>query len=363
LRRFKALGACTEIDDPFETFDRLDGVRTMAQLDVPDGYGWYRTTIALARAAKKHLLLPGCGDRARIYVNGAFAGLWGRGKGATRQPIGVPLKRGDNEVTLLVDDLGRFNYGDHLGEAKGMWDQIYAAAAVGLRAWRVKEGTGKEFSRRMVPRAQAYRVDGLADTPPKVCQSTFTLSRSIPVHLQFTGLDQTVVVLCNERFAGLFAAGQGGFGDITLDRELVTGSNRLTLLIWPDVTTKALTAAVRLYRLESNLTGDAPWGFRPWAPPEGPTGASGAKRPAWFAATFAAPAAGGPLFVRPAGATKGQIFLNGHNVGRFWTIGPQEVYYLPEPWLEATNELMIFSEDGSPPTGTKLVYKPSGPYG
>ncbi|MFW6155079.1 MAG: beta-galactosidase [Planctomycetota bacterium] len=363
LRRFTALGACTAIDDPIETFNRLDGPRPMGRLEVPDGYGWYRTTITLSRAARKHLYLPGCADRARIYVNGAFAGLWGRGPGATREPIPVPLQRGDNEVTLLVDNLGRFNFGDHMGEAKGMWDQIYAARTVGLRAWRINEGTGKEFSRRMVPRAQAHRLDGLTHAPAKVCRTTFTLSAQIPVHLRFTGLEATVVVLCNDRFAGFFAAGQGGFGDLTLDRELVAGSNRLTLLVWPDVTAKALNAAVRLYRLESDLTGEATWAFRRWAPPEGRTGGSGAKRPAWFVTTFARPAGHRPLFVRVAGATKGQLLLNGRNVGRFWTIGPQEAYYLPEPWLEKTNELMIFSEDGTAPTRTKLVFKPEGPYG
>ncbi|NLF32596.1 MAG: hypothetical protein GX591_17105 [Planctomycetes bacterium] len=363
LKRFKALGACTEIDEPLEAFDRLEGPCPMEQLDLADGYGWYRTAITLPRAARKHLLLPGCADRARIYVNGAFAGLWGRGRGATREPIAVPFQRGRNELALLVDNLGRFNFGEYLGELKGVWDGIYDATPVGLRAWRIKEGTGKEFSRRMVSRAQVHLTDGLDQTPPMVCQNTFTLSRHVPVHLQFTGLDQTMVVLCNDRPVGFFTARNGGFGDITLDRELVGGSNRLTLLVWPDVTARALAAAVRLYRLESDLTARAPWGFRPWGVPDGPTGGSGAKRPAWFAATFPAPAENRPLFVKVAGAAKGQIFLNGRNLGRFWTIGPQDAYYLPEPWLERTNELMLFSEDGAAPTGTTLVFRPHGPYG
>jgi len=31
--------------------------------------------------------------------------------------------------------------------------------------------------------------------------------------------------------------------------------------------------------------------------------------------------------------TKGQIFVNGKNLGRFWNAGPQYRAYLPGPWL------------------------------
>ena len=63
------------------------------------------------------------------------------------------------------------------------------------------------------------------------------------------------------------------------------------------------------------------------------------------------------------GGEKGQIFLNGHNVGRFWNIGPQQRYYLPECWLDESNELMVFEERGNIPSGSRLEYCPKGPYG
>ena len=31
--------------------------------------------------------------------------------------------------------------------------------------------------------------------------------------------------------------------------------------------------------------------------------------------------------------TKGVVFINGHNLGRYWNIGPQETLYLPSPLL------------------------------
>ena len=34
---------------------------------------------------------------------------------------------------------------------------------------------------------------------------------------------------------------------------------------------------------------------------------------------------------------------NGHSIGRFWNIGPQQTLYVPGPWLlEGTNEIVVF---------------------
>jgi len=73
--------------------------------------------------------------------------------------------------------------------------------------------------------------------------------------------------------------------------------------------------------------------------------------PAWFSASFKEFAGSEPLFLRLA-TGKGQIFLNGHNIGRYWGIGPQQHYYLPSCWLGAKNELVIFDETGLAPTKT-----------
>jgi beta-galactosidase len=46
------------------------------------------------------------------------------------------------------------------------------------------------------------------------------------------------------------------------------------------------------------------------------------------------------LDVRPWG--KGMVWVNGHNLGRFWNIGPQQTMYLPGPWLHrGQNEIVI----------------------
>ena len=35
--------------------------------------------------------------------------------------------------------------------------------------------------------------------------------------------------------------------------------------------------------------------------------------------------------------------MNGHNLGRFWNIGPQQTLYLPGAWLKmGRNEIIVF---------------------
>ncbi len=41
--------------------------------------------------------------------------------------------------------------------------------------------------------------------------------------------------------------------------------------------------------------------------------------------------------------TKGVVFVNGHNLGRFWYIGPQKRLYCPASWLKkGNNEIVVF---------------------
>jgi beta-galactosidase len=47
--------------------------------------------------------------------------------------------------------------------------------------------------------------------------------------------------------------------------------------------------------------------------------------------------------MRPWG--KGCVWINGHNIGRFWYIGAQQTLYVPAPWLrKGKNEIMIFEQ-------------------
>ena len=51
----------------------------------------------------------------------------------------------------------------------------------------------------------------------------------------------------------------------------------------------------------------------------------------------------GDTYVDMSGWTKGVVWVNGHNLGRYWTIGPQHRLYCPAPWLRhGHNEILVF---------------------
>ena len=55
--------------------------------------------------------------------------------------------------------------------------------------------------------------------------------------------------------------------------------------------------------------------------------------PSLYRGTFEVTEEPKDTFLYMKGWTKGVCFINGHNLGRYWQIGPQETLYLPAPWL------------------------------
>ncbi|XP_047463832.1 beta-galactosidase-1-like protein 2 [Mugil cephalus] len=50
-------------------------------------------------------------------------------------------------------------------------------------------------------------------------------------------------------------------------------------------------------------------------------------------------------FVKLPGWEKGAVFINGLNLGRYWSIGPQQTLYLPGPFLNSgINQVIVFEE-------------------
>ncbi|XP_030601631.1 beta-galactosidase-1-like protein 2 [Archocentrus centrarchus] len=50
-------------------------------------------------------------------------------------------------------------------------------------------------------------------------------------------------------------------------------------------------------------------------------------------------------FVKLPGWEKGVVFINGLNLGRYWSIGPQQTLYLPGPFLNSgINQVIVFEE-------------------
>lgn len=63
--------------------------------------------------------------------------------------------------------------------------------------------------------------------------------------------------------------------------------------------------------------------------------------PGFFKGTFKADS-GHDTFVKINGGTKGNIWINSFNIGRYWSIGPQVTLYVPKELLKEENTIEVF---------------------
>lgn len=193
---------------------------TMEKLDLDYGFILYRTVVKKGGKVR----IEDVHDRAYVYVNQRYFGLIERANVAAT--VEIEAKEGDS-LDILLESLGRLNYGGQMKDPKGILGDVYLDDEV-LLHWTM------------------YRL-GMKDLS----------------HLQ-----------------------------------------------WVEAKEKAVGPA--------------------------------------FYRSFVEIAEPADTFVNPKGWTKGHIYANGVNLGRFWTVGPQLTLYCPAPLLKSgTNEFVAFEISGS----------------
>jgi beta-galactosidase len=67
----------------------------------------------------------------------------------------------------------------------------------------------------------------------------------------------------------------------------------------------------------------------------------------------------GDTFLDTSEFVKGQLWLNGHALGRIWNIGPQKTLYAPGPWMaEGKNDVIVFDLQGKMGAAVRGLDKP-----
>ena len=80
--------------------------------------------------------------------------------------------------------------------------------------------------------------------------------------------------------------------------------------------------------------------------------------PAYYRATFTI-AEVGDTFLSMLNWSKGMVWVNGHALGRYWEIGPQQTLYLPGCWLkEGENEIIVLDMAGPVKPETEGLRQP-----
>ncbi len=356
-------------------------------------YAWYRTTVTVPKAGDYQLNLSDAGDWVSAFVNGKHADSNGpttRYQSATPRRLLVPLVEGKNTVAFLTAHYGRnklFNYYGPLDtiDAKGISGPVSlsppsgtAGAQVTKFRWQLDPQAPLDSDAKASPTLNTTGADWQdTDNDKDVFNATAGWAwyrTTLPDisgphrHLHFSSIDDYGIVFLNgkqidpnvpinaDRDVSLDEAwkeggpnvlavavhntgGPGNIGAVRLDTDLPPGENISGWkmrggVVLPAVSSPEWTAAV-------------------------PTAAANA--PAFYATTFEAVAPGpvGPypvLRLSTQGMSRGFVWLNGRNLGRYPEKSPVEGVYLPPSLLRSTgNHLVVFDEDGAAPAGMHII--------
>ena len=251
------------------------------------GYILYRTQ--LPTAVNGGLFIKDVHDFATIYINGKFAGTLDRRNAAPNGSL-PPLQidtTGPAQLDILVANDGRVNV-DHtmLTETKGI-TQFVVLDSRPLSDWKVCLLRMQELPTgyiRMSPLEQA------ADSEK---------------------MDKVMAFYAAQHSAPATAA-PCGFAYSTACPTYISAA-----LSAPPVDI--------LSSVDAQLAAHPP-----------------VLEPHFFRAHFTV-ATTGDTFLDTHSLGKGAVWINGHNLGRFWNTGPQQTLYVPGPWLKTgENEIVVF---------------------
>ena len=362
------------IDGTSDAYRSIEGPASLEDLDQPFGYGWYRLNLPSAPGQGTHSFGRG-GDRLHVYDQGKLQAIVGGAPGATEDPFDASLGK---RLVVLADQLGRFNFGQKLAQPVGLVDPLMVVKPMPLPKPTV------EPSRSPDPFVLSGFVMGKHRGESAAAEAiTWKVKPTTrkPILIELRGEVEGVLEVNGEPRA-MYHGQSSAHGvrlllDPRTEENFTGGTNTLTYRLYgPRPKGFDPRKVMRLFQVTAIPSEKAEWAFAPWSMPAedafGELPRQSPARPAWYRTTFTVTRTDTPLFLEPAGMTKGQVYLNGHNVGRYFVatptgaaVPPQKRYYLPEPWLDTggPNVLTVFDEHGKQPAKCRLVYDPMGPFG
>ena len=104
---------------------RVEKNRTVCMEDLGQDYGYicYRSKIRYTDAMVRHLHIDGVADRATVYIDGEYIGTIQHDEEAP--DITFTVKESGSVLTILVENLGRINYGYNIYDRKGILGAVH----------------------------------------------------------------------------------------------------------------------------------------------------------------------------------------------------------------------------------------------
>jgi beta-galactosidase len=380
LRDWEASSAEAYATGASPRYATLSGPQPLTACGAATGYGWYRARLKTTSTKKRLVHAPLAGDRLHLFVDGTAIGVRGDGPGAASGPWEMSLAKGGHDVVILADNLGRFATGDELARQVGVFGHLYEVKP--MRAVKPKAGPAAPVDPFEV---RAFIRGGTRGQPSDTAQVTWTFAhaRRTPILVEIDGAAAAGAFVLNDHPIA-YVAGAAGAQRVRLlldpgDPAFKRGRNVLRFapnVGQPDAV-KDISKHTMLYECTAAITSDAEWGFAKWEPPASSSFAAAAPaqaaklrgRPCWWRCSFTPAAGVAPLWFNTAGLSKGQLYVNGRNLGRYFTststgraVGPQQRLHVPDVWLtpDEPNEILVFDEHGFAPHKTKLEARDKG---
>ncbi len=358
-----------------ERFAAIDGPASLDRLGAPLGYGWLRLRWKSSSTRTIKAGFFESADRLHLFVGGRPLSVLGLGPGAEDGPARLPVRTGENTLVVLADNLGRASAGARMGEHKGLYGQVWETASMRPGTPRLERG---DPVAPLSFRSPTFGLEESDLTDGRRVTWRFQHRKRTPVFVRFGAHTLHGLLMLNGKPIAVLSPGGGEC--VTLEPESTArGGNVVQAAIVGDAEASlpSLREAVRFFEGTECVSARAHWAFAKWErpaagrfkPPARGAG-DGANTdvrgiPTWWRATFSVAGVERPLFLDAAGLSKGQMYLNGVNIGRYFVatasgraVPPQGRYYLPEPWLKVgqANELVLFDEHGFSPERCRLAY-------
>lgn len=357
-------------------YAQIQGPAELPALGAPQGYGWYRVNLRSGATRKVRLAAPQMADRLQLFLDGEPVGVLGSGPGA-EQTVAVSLKKGTHTLVALGDNMGYPSGGSMMRFKKGLFGHLQETAA--FRTPKPKLVTADPFN-LLAWRAPLFRVREGDTTHPSRITWAFAHRKQSPIVVELPPMPARVLVLINNEPVDFLDAQQGRTLVLS-DAPLKRGNNEVQLALHTDEgegpgadarveAVLAIASKIKFLEATSAATDKGDWSFAKWeAPGENAyqevakSNLSKEKTPSWWRTFFNAPAGRLALSLDLSGMTKGVVFLNGHNLGRYFSqtaaakkVPPQLPVPLPRPYLKETgNELVVFDEHGGNPARIKIT--------
>ena len=98
---------------------------SMEKLGQSFGFINYTTVITSSSSKQSTLTVIGCNDRGVVFVNREFQGILTGARPVSTSTLQVSLPQGEATLTIIVENMGRINFGKYINDSKGIVGGVY----------------------------------------------------------------------------------------------------------------------------------------------------------------------------------------------------------------------------------------------